>query len=500
MIRIDRSREGGISLFLTIVMVAVLFLELVLIGGAKQRDLELRAGRAVDLATDSVLASYDRNLAKQYGLLGFSRAELSASVQAHIDAELVAYPATSELSFSSSDPLSEAAVLEGQISSYMKLLYPQLMIEQILEMSNVLADFKGGIIGASESGTLIDEFEIDKSFSLDMQIHSLLQNHVLKESLNSLNDFLQNQEDSNQAHIFRNYFLQEAAGHEGEEPYEPPLSNENQAIGDDLLDNIVSSADGLNWDLAGLAEQISQGIEILDIDTHATYDRLLTCEYILEMTGNWSDQRQAAKLTEGRKNLRGLSFKQFHHERELESEYILSGLDSELASKAAISALLSGSRLALRALGLLMNEGEMQKLSIWSGILSVGIAIVSGGSIVIEPDGLKYILLLLRAQVEAVSDQNKLLDGGEVDLLPYIDGGDLPSKYSDYLRLFLLVTDKDAQLLRLGETIEGNLGETFYTGLRTTLTFTSDTMAQQNFTLVRCASYDSSKVRMDDES
>ena len=107
------------------------------------------------------------------------------------------------------------------------------------------------------------------------------------------------------------------------------------------------------------------------------------------------------------------------HSRALETEFILTGVEHELGQKAAVGALLSSTRLAIHTISLLQNEVQMQNLSILGGILSVALAAMTGGSVMIEPQVMKYVLLIIRAQVDAIIDINKLLDGQNIKLLPH---------------------------------------------------------------------------------
>ncbi len=493
-----RACEGGISLFLAIVMVALLILEISLIAASKQHDLELRAGRAIDLAGDAVLASYDEDLADQYGLLGYREATLPSGINTFIESELRGYESY-DLKLSAKSPLNEPTVIKEQICSYLKLLYPQIMIHNILEKSNLIHSMKNQFASEAEQGNIFEDIEISEGESLGDQLQSLLANRLLEESLNSLNAFLGNQENEGKTSIFRDYFSKKTGVNDGSESEQAELSEEEQRLGDSMLVNIREAGNGSAQSISNIAGILAQGIELLDIPTNGVYERLLSCEYILLMCSNWTDQRNADKLIDGRQTLRGVPIKEMNHYRDLESEYILFGFQDEVRTKAITASMITAGRLALTTIGLLLNENEMKKLEVGAGILSVGIAMVSGGAIVIDATALKYLLLLIRAQAEAIADMETLLNGKTVDLLPYIEGGDQNSDYCDYLRFYLLLAaDADDQLIRLAETIDLNLCGPFYTTVETSLKITKEHMPSNSFTLFRQNSYTTEKGDQDE--
>lgn len=494
----NRKTRGSISLFLVIVIVAVTFLELTLISAGRQYDLELRAARAADLASDAILASYDKDLAREYGLLAVSDASLPLTVKAYIDDDLKQYPAQIDFDFETGSPLTDPAVLREQISSYLKLLYPQMMLTELMNKLDLLEQMGVKAEKAASDGDLIDIEEIETNGSLSNQLLGLIGSSTVQAGIGGLSNFLGDQEGGDAAHILRNYFKQEADDYDGEGSYEAVLSEEEQAIGDALLGSLGQFETVNEGGLGGIAEALSYGIDLLDIPTNNLYDRLLTAEYIVRMGANWSDQRQKDGLGEQRENIRGIKIDSISRYRELETEFIISGVENELGQKAAMSLYLGGSRLALRLLGLMMNETEMQSIEAWATILSVGLALVSGGSFAVEPSTLKYIIVYLRAQIEAVEDVNDLLDGRSVELLPYMDGVDIDSDYLDYLRFFVLFGNEDEQLKRLGETIEKNYIQTYHTSVITKMHFRSETISAQNFTLLRHASFVSYEEEQDE--
>lgn len=483
-----RSCEGSISLFLVIVMVAILTLQSVFIQSAKLRDLELRAGRAINLASDVMLASYDDDLAENYGLLAFQEASLPGDVEDYIASELSALPAVYRLEIQERDRFAENISFQEQVSGYMKIIYPQIMLERILDETNLLQSFyENAETKAGEGESAPDEGSYSNT-SLKSQIETLLHSTATDIAINQFKHFLQEHTQSKPNNILRNFFKSESDEHEGDEGYEAPLDDEELTEGDSFLNNLGLSDSEISWSPTDILVMVSEGIDMLNFETNDLYDRLLTIEYTLNMTTNWQDQRRASKTLLSRENLRGQGLGDMYHYRELETEFVLTGFD-EVMAKTTASTLINSTRLAIRVISLLQNEAQMQKLSALARILSVGIAVLSGGSVVIEAESLKYVLAFIRAQIDAAIDVNDLLNGEKVSLLPYGEHSDIKSEYTDYLRIFFLVGNKKRQLERLAETIELNISGPLYTGFDVSLQFESQHRFYNDFSLSKYASY-----------
>lgn len=474
-----RRNEGSISLFLVIVLVAVLALESVLIQRHKLRDLELRSSRTIDLAGDVILASYNEDLAEYYGLFAFEEAGLPTDVRSYIDSELSGLPASAKWEFETLVAFTEVEGFQEQVSDYMKVIYPQLVLQRVMDELTVLDDFADVVVE--------EDSELGTTKSLKEQIEKLLLNKGIDLALSGLRTFLNKQNSS--THILRNYFLDEEEHYSGEESYNPALSSDEQHQGDAVLNQLIDSDNRLSWNGEDVLVMLSEGIHMLDFQSNASYDRLLMTEYILDMSTNWADQRLASDYIDARTNLRGIKLDTFYHARELETEYVLSGYETELAAKTMLASLLNSTRLAIHAISLLQDETEMQKLSATAGILAVGIAALSAGSVVIEPDTLKYVLLFLRAQIDAASDVKDLLDNKAVELLPYSDVSDISFYYRDYLRVFLLVGNGRRQIERFAETIEANIGSALFVSVDLKLIMESKFSLYSDFTLHSQRSY-----------
>ena len=64
-----RVKKGSVTVFLSMLLTAVLVISLVLAEAARSSGLKLNAQQAGQAAIDSVLAGFDRELLEEYGLL-----------------------------------------------------------------------------------------------------------------------------------------------------------------------------------------------------------------------------------------------------------------------------------------------------------------------------------------------------------------------------------------------------------------------------------------------
>lgn len=476
-----RSKEGSISLFLVLVILAVLTLQSVFIQAAKLRDLELRAGRVADLSADLVLASYSEELAETYGLFAYEDDVIPSDIGAYIDSELQGIPASYQLSIENTGVFRDSVELQDQISGYMKIIYPQIMLKRIVEETEVLSKF----FQTAE----IDDMDLIESGStkgagVRDEFDQLLHSQAMDLAIRSFQQFINEHVLNKPNNILRAFFMDLSPDDEPQS-----LNDEELTEADRVLNQINDRTGGISWNPTDIMVMLSEGIDILNFETNDLYDRLLSIEYSLHMTHNWQDQRANTYGKESRQNLRGLAFSEITRQNELETEYVLTGFDREWMAKTSISTLINSTRLAIRVLSLLQNESEMKKLAGLANILTIGIAAISGGSILIEAEALKYVLVFLRAQIDAIKDVDDLLDGESVKLIAYSDEIEIGSVYTDYLRLFFLVGNRERQLERLAECIESNIGSTLYTAFKLEFEFTSLHPLYKDFSLIRHASY-----------
>lgn len=475
-----RSKEGSISLFLVIIIIAVLTLQSVYIQAAKLRDLELRAARVADLSADLILASYSTELAETYGLLAYEDEVMPGDLESYIDDELEGLPATYQIRIEHTSRFSDSVDLRDQISTYMKIIYPQIMLKRILDETELLSAFFQSVAGDDD-----DLIEADKTSGtkfrneMDQLLHSQAMDIAITSFKQFLNEHVMNKPNNILRAFFKDLNPEETSS----------LNDEELAEADQALNQLNGRVEGVSWDPSDIMVMLSEGIDLLNFETNDLYDRLLTIEYSLNMSHNWQDQRARTEGKESRENLRGLAFTEIPRQHELESEYILTGFDREWMAKTSVSTMINSTRLAIRVLSLLQNESEMQSLAGLANILTIAIAAVSAGSILIEAEALKYVLVFLRAQIDAIKDVNSLLDGESVKLIPYTDQVEISSVYIDYLRLFYLVGNQERQLERLAECIEMNVGGPLYTAFQLEFEFTSSHPLYKDFRLTRRASY-----------
>lgn len=176
--------DGKVSIFLCIVLIAIIALSGVLIDASRMLSAEVQVKRAVDSAARSLLAGYDKKLKDDYGLFALSgnnEYQLSALLQDYIEKNLIigAMAQVDEtmdiygycienIDIQPVYNLSENGVIRDQILEYMKYRAPKEIVQGMLTRFSV----------ASETGKMCEaysiKFDADKLLSkMDKAVQKL---------------------------------------------------------------------------------------------------------------------------------------------------------------------------------------------------------------------------------------------------------------------------------------------------------------------------------------
>lgn len=216
----------------------------------------------------------------------------------------------------------------------------------------------------------------------------------------------------------------------------------------------------------------------MDADLPGIVDRLLMNEYA---SFQFDSRLTGYKTAEGEDpdhNMLGISFTDIHGTNQCDIEYLMCGTNSSFLNNLGSSQIIFGMRLILDMSAYMMDSSKKELALGIAEILSIVIAVISAGTIVIEPSVLKYFVLFVMAYVRALSDMFNLISGKEVPMFynkKITEGlGEFAqTKYRDYFRIMLLFVPQDTLLTRMRTIIERDCGSDLYTGVSATGTLGS---------------------------
>ena len=456
-----RSRRGSLSLFMALILLAVIGLEWVLIRGARQRDAELRAHAMLAHEADRLLANYDSSLFESYGLLALAEEALRPVPGPWARRERAQLPGRLTLNARLETPLLEPDALRAQIVRYMQPLYPGLMMSSV--MRELMDAFR------SDDLTALASRRYDGP-STWRRVRDLLSSDLVNSSWLRLRD----------------YVKKKLKGKEEAPPLpedaDPELEADVRAA-DELADSLLdqyrrqsAELERLEVDPALLAEDgVASIAETLD---HAGYylamplnvgaERMMLNRYALHMFSSWPHiNRDKGYPLE--RNLRGKKIRDLPRDNRLEVEYLITGLEHPFLARSAAFRSLFCVRTALNGVGIVTNAQKMRTLKSRARFLSAAITFFSLGQAKIDSESMRWVLVVLEAQFRAFLDTCELVMGKSVSLVPFNARFNAQTHYCDYAQLFLLAVPETTLLQRMARRIELNHKKRYFTALSVSL-------------------------------
>lgn len=422
-------KKGYITVSLALILVLAISLCMALIEGCRRSTVMLVAECAIDTGMNSILAEYHRELLNQYGLFfidtsygtavpdyGVTLEHLQSYVEANLsDREPVLELITEDfldlhwdegeiigLSVSTDE---NGAVLRRQTSEYMKerigVSYLTGVLDwlDIVENYNLTGDWYNDMKHNTETG--LEQWIV--SAEIDSESRELTYIEDLLKSMQEQSlDLLLGTGELSDAHIVGERFLSER------ELLQGSGMNPALAFADDMVD----------W--------------------------LFLNEYILEKTGHFGKEKTNGRLA-------------------YQTEYILCGLDSDVANISEISERLFTLRAAADAVHIMANEQKMNLITETADLISTAIGLPEISVL------LQALFVVIWASAEAVWDVGQLLAGGEIPLIKsetqwhfdldlsennVAEEFSVGLTYEDYLRIFLACQDKTITTYRLMDVME----------------------------------------------
>lgn len=439
-------KQGSVTIFLTLVMAAVLSLFMTLLEGAKNNIYKLKAECSVDMGIDSIFAEYHRELLEQYDLFfidtsygGMVPSVLNTTNHMKNYMEYNLNP-TKELfltnisSFYTLQPeaievLSMAVatdhygqVYENQAITYMKSKYGINDIEKFLQNTNLISQ-----------NCLLDNDVQQNRINIENQIQNTPK--PKEEVSPDVWEEVKVNNPADQVNSTRNIGVLQLV-----------IEDNNTLSGRGILpDNYISRRRPITGD--GLPENTDRPNE--------STDQILFVEYLLEKFGYYTKEKETGEL-------------------QYQLEYILCGNSTDVENlKETVNKLL-----------LIREAANVAYLFSDSAKMAQADALASSLSIITQVPPLqpliKYSLVFAWAYAESVSDVKELLEQGKVSLLKqkgewklsltqmlsYEDHLQVNSTsekgltYGEYIKLLLFFEKREDRTMRSMDIIEMDIRKT----------------------------------------
>ena len=431
-----KNRYGASSVFLGIVLSAVILIECTFVAFVWQLDYNVKVNNAVDAQIDSIMCEYNRQLFDVYGIYAFTmnavdddiyrKALLACGFSEGPELDLVGYKKI------------DKKALRDAINIYYSYRGTGIAIIQIVDVfSEVIGEFLN-------TGVLAKIREYTSSPAAQYVTEIIQGSERISDRLEKAGKTLKIDDYESALKTF-DLFKGKLNGKDND--------LEDLSFGIGLKD--MKPAITLIESLSDLHESL--GKNNFKLVTH-----VLEANYFSYNFDCYLKQDIDATIN-------GTAFSSIHDKNKDDAEYILTGLSGNKAI-AAVNFLLMQVLTGSNFLKDYMDKDYRTKVDVVSKILSAVIAAVSEGSVEIDYRIITVALILLIATFKAGKDITALRKGERVTLFKVKDKDLITAGYRDFIFLFMHVVPDDLMEERALTILKRDYGD-LYTGI----TGTADT-------------------------
>ena len=432
------EQDGSLSLLFLIIMPVIMLILFVIFANAQVDRDELDFLRACQNELDLTLADYDGQLWQEFGLWGTDISKLNQNNDFLLkEYKKSAYDDSFSISsqISAESYLEENSQLKKQILRHMSYRAPALLLDEL----------KTRYINYQNIGSQLSEiplFPVDKPLIDTDEILFIpdnLNNEIVEDNIKNLSE-----KDEN----------------EGKEEKEELSELEKENLfnaGVELLDETITEAKNM---LIPIYESTGNNVPNNPLEPNAItnlaagldqlfvnydlplVDDLLLSEYLFryytmhcsELEQNGS--KQALTTPDGR----------FHQDlinagRKHEVEQIIFNKDQSDKAFATAKNSITAACFAYHLMDSLSDQNKQAIYLTEASILCGSIALISLGTVIIEPQSVSYLFMLIDVVANTNKDVNKVLSGKT--MIIKLANGDIEINYKDFMRIFLLTISED---------------------------------------------------------
>mgnify|MGYP001169676559 CR=1 FL=1 len=433
------NKKGSIIIFLSIVLSAVILVQTILFSGVSLRYREIEARRTMQLQSEYILSKYNEKLLKNYGLYGLERTISDFSVFEKTNR----FSKDAVLSCVSNEKLSEEH-LEKMISEYMTLRYPTIMLTDIgSRIAGAIIEVKSNAIYQNGG---------KKSFYWMSQLKTLMgdpENWMWAiEGIESLVDVIDFNDKLDEFYEFIDNFKM-VVERSATLRFQNPNGSEQKL-------NVFNPA------------SFTQLLEVLTSTIQGSDNPALNHLYVNAYAGNYFDSRLESIHIDGKSipetNPYGTPYTEINSTNQSDIEYLLTGANSTSAANFQAASLIFLVRAILNLSSFFLDDVKLYKAQGVAEILCLTVALLSAGTVVIDPVSAQYVILLVWAMSVSFRDVDHLKSGKSVSILHHSKvedgalGRALSTDYRDYITFFLLFVSDDkilTRMLKIFERING---------------------------------------------
>ena len=455
------KRHGGISIFLCIVLSAIVLTESLLWLAAGKRGQEADLMRCMRLQSAHALSSYNQVLLDYYGIYVVDKSLFQSTV---FDTCFRSNDQTNILI----EPTSAMTVEQIRIGivKFMQIRMPAYIAGEILSRINLISDLieDSGVKkifestkGSSAWLTYLTDL-LSKKNEWTATIKAAVE--VAKEL-----DFTGTVEEVES--FFESVkFIAERGG--------TSFIQGGSDVGDVL--DVTVFANTLDYVEALYTPDLPELLDTYLMDIYAT--SFFDSRIIEEVDGSASKPEE---------NALGRKYQDLHPANYYDLEYVLTGVDNEILSGYITQQLITDIRIIFDFASNLANKEKLEKSLGIANVLSVCISIISAGKAQIPAKALQYLVLFVWSIGDGMSDALKLVKGESIPILlgDYFSGkynilnDALMTDYRDYINILLFVVPGSFKSDRMMQILTRDAGGEMHAGVRVTADYDGNTYVME---------------------
>ena len=422
----NRTKHGASSVFLAIIMSALILVECTFVAFVWNLDYALSVNTALKTQIDSILSDYNRQLFDVYGIYAFTKNEIDdecfykALEINGLESGATLY-VMSRKKFTTDD-------LKKAINSYYWYRGSGISVKTIVDKYSQL------LLGLDETGIMARIGEFMESPAAGYLSDIIKGSESAEEWIGKAGDVLNLEE-----------LVEEAAD------LNLLKSDYRDAIEDFELDIDLDIAD---WE--NLLETMSDLESIMD-DLGDSSDPVMSKLFIAHYCSHNFDCFFAP---EGDASITGTEFKSIHGDRKSDSEYIITGLEG-VPGTLAVHFFMTRILVLSNILKDYANEEFRNTMMVLGEIISAIILVVSEGCADIDPRLIAAGLTYICAIVQSMKDAIQIGMGKSVVIFEYEDYEMVIFDYRDFLNLFCLLVPEEDLLERSHEILRRDYGKLY---------------------------------------
>lgn len=412
-----KNKHGSASIFMAIILSAIILVECTYMSLVADFNRRLAFNRAVQHEVETILADYDRELFRIYGIYAFDINKVDDSIFYKVlDANGIeegdVLTVEGIYAFDTSD-------LKIAISQYYSYRSSGILFESVFtQLLNSIEEFDNlGILDSLKSFTKGKGGKyLGKILDGAKAVTDVLDN--IAEYLDI--DFLDEKLD-----FFKGVFKLAKSFISDEPDYTSGVSIENLTSVSKLMDKLYN----FNEDKA---ELIRNNLFKPAIAHYAAYN---------------FDSRLESDTT-----INGTSFEDIHGDNNADAEYLLTGYQGKKATN-TVAAYIFPVVFILDFLKIYNDKGKMLLIEGASDILSVVISVISVGTVTLPPAVYSAVILTIYTLVTAYSDFEDILDGDTYEIVTVGNSFTIEMNYRDFLFIYMFFVSDNVILKRISDVL-----------------------------------------------